>query len=68
VGRGKVGKKGVVRDPALHREVIDEISSFCENLGLKKYGIIPSPILGPRGNKEFLIYLVADKKLTTRDK
>jgi 23S rRNA (cytidine1920-2'-O)/16S rRNA (cytidine1409-2'-O)-methyltransferase len=62
VGRGKVGKKGVVRDPVLHQEVIDEISSFCENLGLRNGGVIPSPILGPKGNKEFLLYLVTAQK------
>ena len=58
VGRGKVGKGGVVRDPALHRAVIDEIGSFCKTLGLESRGVIPSPILGPKGNREFLIHLV----------
>jgi 23S rRNA (cytidine1920-2'-O)/16S rRNA (cytidine1409-2'-O)-methyltransferase len=59
VGRGKVGKGGVVRDPALHQEVIDEIVTFCRTLGLESLGIAPSPILGPKGNKEFLIHLVS---------
>jgi 23S rRNA (cytidine1920-2'-O)/16S rRNA (cytidine1409-2'-O)-methyltransferase len=59
VGRGKVGKGGVVRDPALHQEVIDEIVIFCRTLGLESLGITPSPILGPKGNKEFLIHLVS---------
>jgi 23S rRNA (cytidine1920-2'-O)/16S rRNA (cytidine1409-2'-O)-methyltransferase len=59
VGRGKVGKGGVVRDPALHQEVIDEITDFCTSLGLKSCGVTPSPILGPKGNKEFLIHLVS---------
>ena len=59
VGRGKVGKGGVVRDPALHQEVIDEIIIFCETLGLESHGVTPSPILGPKGNKEFLIPLVS---------
>ena len=59
VGRGKVGKGGVVRDPALHQEVIDEIVTFCGTLGLESLGITPSPILGPKGNKEFLIHLVS---------
>ena len=62
VGRGKIGKKGVVRDPAMHQEVQEEIASFGETLGLKNCGVIPSPILGPKGNREFLIYLVADLK------
>ncbi len=60
VGRGKVGKGGVVRDPVLHQEVIDEIVVFCKTLGLQSRGVIPSPILGPKGNKEFLIHLVSD--------
>ena len=59
VGRGKVGKGGVVRDPALHQEVIDEMSDFCVTLGLINHGVTPSPILGPKGNKEFLIHLVS---------
>ncbi len=59
VGRGKVGKGGVVRDPALHQEVIDEIINFCTSLGLESCGVTPSPILGPKGNKEFLIHLVS---------
>ena len=60
VGRGKVGKGGVVRDPALHREVIDEIIALGNGLGLQSRGVTPSPILGPKGNKEFLIHLVSD--------
>jgi 23S rRNA (cytidine1920-2'-O)/16S rRNA (cytidine1409-2'-O)-methyltransferase len=59
VGRGKVGKGGVVRDPALHQEVIDEIVDFCTTLELKSCGVTPSPILGPKGNKEFLVHLVS---------
>lgn len=59
VGRGKVGKGGVVRDPALHQEVINELVTFCKILGLHSRGITPSPILGPKGNKEFLIHLVS---------
>lgn len=59
IGRGKVGKGGVVREPSLHQEVIDEIISFSGTLGLESHGITPSPILGPKGNKEFLIHLVS---------
>jgi 23S rRNA (cytidine1920-2'-O)/16S rRNA (cytidine1409-2'-O)-methyltransferase len=62
VGRGKVGKGGVVRDPELHQAVINEIVGFCKTLGLQSLGIVPSPILGPKGNKEFLIHLVSDAK------
>ncbi len=60
VGRSKVGKGGVVRDAALHQEVIDGIVAFCETLGVQSRGVTPSPILGPKGNKEFLIHLIAD--------
>lgn len=59
VGRGKVGKGGVVRDEALHKEVIADIISFAATIGLKSCGVTPSPILGPKGNKEFLAYFVS---------
>ena len=62
VGKGKVGKGGVVRDPDLHQEVIDDILGFCTDLGLQSKGVTSSPILGPKGNKEFLIYLVSTKE------
>lgn len=56
VGKGKVGKKGVVRDPALHKEVCEKIAAwFGEQARWRVLGIIESPILGPEGNKEFLI-------------
>jgi len=57
VGKGKVGKGGVVRDQLLHHEVIDEISRFAEGLHLRSQGITESPVLGPKGNREFLILL-----------
>lgn len=57
VGKGKVGKGGVVRDQSLHDEVLAEITRFATSLGLTSRGITESPILGPKGNKEFLIYL-----------
>ena len=57
VGRGEVGKGGVVRDKALHEKVIDRISYFSRGLGLKILGVAESPLLGPKGNKEFFIYL-----------
>ncbi|MBC8316453.1 MAG: TlyA family RNA methyltransferase [Desulfobulbaceae bacterium] len=59
VGKGKVGKGGVVKDPALHEEVITDIINFAESLGLSSKGVTESPILGPKGNKEFLIYLTS---------
>ncbi len=57
VGRGRVGKGGVVRDPALHQEVIAKIKDFVQELGLEVLGLTESPLLGPAGNKEFLILL-----------
>ncbi len=54
VGRGEVGKGGIVRDMEKHEKVVSEINSFVETLGLKVSGVIDSPILGADGNKEFL--------------
>ena len=55
VGKGEVGKGGIVKDPEKHHRVIEEISSFCHQTGLKEIGWIPSPILGAKGNREFLM-------------
>jgi 23S rRNA (cytidine1920-2'-O)/16S rRNA (cytidine1409-2'-O)-methyltransferase len=57
VGKGEVGKGGVVRDPALHQKVIERISQFSRKLGLKVLRVLESPLLGPKGNKEFFIHL-----------
>lgn len=55
VGRGEVGKGGVVRDPALHTRVCDEVRSWLEGDGWVIDGVRESPITGPEGNVEFLI-------------
>ena len=55
VGRSEVGKGGVVRDPALHQRVCDEVRGWIEGLGWHVQGIAESPIKGPEGNVEFLI-------------
>ncbi len=55
VGRGEVGKGGVVRDPALHQRVCDEVRGWLEGMGWAVQGITESPIKGPEGNVEFLI-------------
>jgi len=55
VGREEVGKGGVVRDPALHQRVCDEVRGWLEGLGWTVQGIATSPITGPQGNVEFLI-------------
>jgi 23S rRNA (cytidine1920-2'-O)/16S rRNA (cytidine1409-2'-O)-methyltransferase len=57
VGKGEVGKGGVVRDPAQYEKVIDRISNFSRRLGLKVLGVTESPLLGHKGNTEFFIYL-----------
>jgi len=57
VGKGKVGKGGVVRESLMHDEVIKNLSAFFIESGLTIEGVIPSPVNGPKGNKEFLIYL-----------
>lgn len=56
-GREKVGKGGIVRDPAVHEEVIQRITAFCAAQGWPAQGVIPSPILGADGNREFLALL-----------
>lgn len=57
--RQEVGPGGVVSDPALHRKAIDKIETFVRQLGLNSEGTVPSPILGPKGNREFLIYITS---------
>ncbi len=57
VGKGEVGKGGVVRDKTLHEKVINRISDFSRGLGLTVLGVTESALLGPRGNREFFIYL-----------
>jgi 23S rRNA (cytidine1920-2'-O)/16S rRNA (cytidine1409-2'-O)-methyltransferase len=61
VGRGEVGKGGVVRDPQKHREVTEAIRLLAEGLGLAVAGVTESPILGPKGNREFLICMMKGK-------
>lgn len=56
VGRKNVGKRGVVRDPLLHRQAVEEISAWCRENGLTVLGACESPLTGPAGNKEFFLY------------
>lgn len=57
VGREGVGRGGVVRDPARHEEACHRVRDFVESLpDWRVVGITPSPLLGPRGNREFLLY------------
>jgi 23S rRNA (cytidine1920-2'-O)/16S rRNA (cytidine1409-2'-O)-methyltransferase len=55
VGPERVGKGGVVRDPALHDEVTARVSAWLSGLGWNVLGVTQSPLLGPAGNAEFLI-------------
>lgn len=57
VGKGEVGKGGIVRDPAAHQKVIDDVSRTAETMRLKVAGLCESPITGADGNREFLILL-----------
>ena len=59
VGKGMVGKGGVVRSAREHERVIDEVRSTAEALGFVPHGVLESPLLGPKGNKEFFIHLRA---------
>jgi 23S rRNA (cytidine1920-2'-O)/16S rRNA (cytidine1409-2'-O)-methyltransferase len=56
-GRGEVEKHGVVRNPEVHKKIIEEIKEFCMGLGLSVIGVCESPLTGPKGNREFFIYL-----------
>lgn len=64
VGKGQVGKGGVVKDSRLHRDVIISLRKFFESLSLQYQGDIPSPILGPKGNKEFLSFMLKSQPVT----
>ncbi len=56
-GREKVGKKGVVRDPQVHQEVIEKVRDFAMGIGLEPCHLSFSPIKGPEGNIEYLLHL-----------
>lgn len=66
-GRDKVGKKGVVRDKDVHIQVLEKIITFCsDEIGLCILGLSYSPIKGPEGNIEYLLYLSKSKNFTDR--
>ncbi|MBQ5441816.1 MAG: TlyA family RNA methyltransferase [Firmicutes bacterium] len=70
-GREKVGKGGIVRDKAVHREVIENVIKYAENADLTPCGLSYSPITGAKGNIEYLLYMkkisAADSLLTKED-
>ena len=59
-GKEKVGKKGVVRDPDTHKEVLDDFLALTRELGFTVLGLTFSPVKGPEGNIEFLAHLTLD--------
>jgi 23S rRNA (cytidine1920-2'-O)/16S rRNA (cytidine1409-2'-O)-methyltransferase len=61
-GREKVGRGGIVRDPAVHQAVVERVSNFCANQGWPPRGLIDSPILGADGNKEFLVWCMRSEE------
>lgn len=56
-GKEKVGKKGVVRDPSVHKEVLDDFVALTQEIGFAILGLTFSPVKGPEGNIEFLAHL-----------
>ncbi|NNE68163.1 MAG: TlyA family RNA methyltransferase [Pyrinomonadaceae bacterium] len=60
VGKGEVGKGGIVRDELKHEEVVEKIIAYGCEAGLRNAGRTESPILGAEGNREFLVYFVLD--------
>ena len=56
-GKEKVGKKGVVRDPDVHKEVLDDFVALTKEIGFRILGLTFSPVKGPEGNIEFLAHL-----------
>ncbi len=61
-GKDKVGKKGVVRDPQTHIEVLDTFVTLAKDVGFRILGLTFSPVKGPEGNIEFLAHLTLDEK------
>ena len=64
-GKDKVGKKGVVRDKAVHKEVVTNIVNFLIDNEFTVLGLSFSPIKGPEGNREYLVYFTKDKERET---
>jgi 23S rRNA (cytidine1920-2'-O)/16S rRNA (cytidine1409-2'-O)-methyltransferase len=57
-GPADVGKGGVVRDPEVHRRAVDDVVAQTAEWGARVVGVEPSPLLGPKGNREFFVHLV----------
>jgi 23S rRNA (cytidine1920-2'-O)/16S rRNA (cytidine1409-2'-O)-methyltransferase len=61
-GKENVGKGGVVKDPEIRKKVVHQIQSFFKDRGYAINDVVPSPILGPKGNEEYIISLTFHKK------
>jgi len=55
--REDIGPRGVVSEPSLHQKAIDKIDAFVHQTGMRNRGVVPSPLLGPNGNREFLVHI-----------
>jgi 23S rRNA (cytidine1920-2'-O)/16S rRNA (cytidine1409-2'-O)-methyltransferase len=66
-GPDRVGRGGVVRDPAVHREVTQQVLDFAIKHSLAPQGLICSPLRGPKGNIEFLAWLRKDAQARSTD-
>jgi 23S rRNA (cytidine1920-2'-O)/16S rRNA (cytidine1409-2'-O)-methyltransferase len=68
VGKGKVGKGGIVRDPSLQKEALISVWNAAEAIGLGPTGVAASPIRGSKGNREFFFHLVSGASPFDREK
>ncbi|MDE6845382.1 MAG: TlyA family RNA methyltransferase [Lachnospiraceae bacterium] len=62
-GKDKVGKKGVVREPKVHEEVVHKVIDYADMVGFEVKGLTYSPIKGPEGNIEYLVYIVKKSEI-----
>lgn len=62
-GKEKVGKKGVVREPEIHREVICKVIDFADCIGFDVLGLNFSPVKGPEGNIEYLLHIEKKREI-----
>lgn len=60
-GKSKNGKNGVIKDPKVHKKIVDDITAFSQAMGFTSIKVIPSPINGGDGNREFLMYFKINK-------
>lgn len=66
-GRERIGKGGVVRDPLVRQEIVDEIVNFFDQRGYKTGELVESPVKGPKGNIEFIISMKYQKYIMEND-